>query len=336
MALSGTCPAWIWRVSKPHCEGSVIGGLPASRVRRRACARRHGMTVRLRGIPEWRVPRLRAAGAARQVLTRGTPPRLEGCRPASRGLSLALMTCPEDRRQQPRDGKAVSHAGRGRRICVLREGFGDIETALLGQMGGRPSAAPPHSFVGTPTGACRRGRARIASGPPASPSLLCRATAPRRDRRALRSLDLVSSLPVDGQMARKPQIRRLDPGLLRHVSAVRVEMGRVLASHVRATVVALGVVSALALTGCSDGAGAQPGPSKSGPPSSTTTASPAPSSTASTTASPSGTATVAVPAAARAHTEEGAKAFAELLPPTKPQVGHRIVGSRGASKGPDL
>jgi hypothetical protein len=26
------------------------------------------------------------------VITRGTPPRLEGCRPASRGLKLALMT----------------------------------------------------------------------------------------------------------------------------------------------------------------------------------------------------------------------------------------------------
>ena len=26
------------------------------------------------------------------VITRGTPPRLEGCRPASRGLALALMT----------------------------------------------------------------------------------------------------------------------------------------------------------------------------------------------------------------------------------------------------
>ena len=164
------------------------------------------------------------------------------------------------------------------------------------------------------------------------PSLLCRATAPRRDRRALRSLDLVSSLPVDGQMARKPQIRRLDPGLLRQVSAVRVEMGRVLASHVRATVVALGAVSALALTGCSDGAGAQPGPSKSGPPSSTTTASPAPSSTASTTASPSGTATVTVPAAARAHTEEGAKAFAKyfLRDCSKRAVSRRLAPARSA------
>ncbi|VBA36091.1 hypothetical protein LAUMK13_00988 [Mycobacterium innocens] len=27
-----------------------------------------------------------------RVITRGTPPRLEGCRPASRGLTLALMT----------------------------------------------------------------------------------------------------------------------------------------------------------------------------------------------------------------------------------------------------
>ena len=184
-------------------------------------------------------------------------------------------------------------------------------------MGGRPSAAPPHSLWGHPQG--RAGGAGRESRPAHlhRPSLLCRATAPRRDRRALRSLDLVSSLPVDGQMARKPQIRRLDPGLLRQVSAVRVEMGRVLASHVRATVVALGAVSALALTGCSDGAGAQPGPSKSGPPSSTTTASPAPSSTASTTASPSGTATVTVPAAARAHTEEGAKAFARFFYETR-------------------
>ena len=30
----------------------------------------------------------------RLVITRGTPPRVEGCRPASRGLSLELMTWP--------------------------------------------------------------------------------------------------------------------------------------------------------------------------------------------------------------------------------------------------
>ena len=32
-----------------------------------------------------------------QVFTRGTPPRMEGCRPASRGLALALMTCGKSR-----------------------------------------------------------------------------------------------------------------------------------------------------------------------------------------------------------------------------------------------
>ncbi|BCW82126.1 hypothetical protein NicSoilC5_41450 [Arthrobacter sp. NicSoilC5] len=32
-----------------------------------------------------------------QVFTRGTPPRMEGCRPASRGLALALMTWAQSR-----------------------------------------------------------------------------------------------------------------------------------------------------------------------------------------------------------------------------------------------
>jgi hypothetical protein len=33
------------------------------------------------------------------VLTRGTPPRVEGCRPASRGLALALMTWAQFRKR---------------------------------------------------------------------------------------------------------------------------------------------------------------------------------------------------------------------------------------------
>src|ERR1700742_4555894 len=39
-------------------------------------------------------PRLPVAGSGYSTwsITRGTPPRLEGCRPASRGLTLALMT----------------------------------------------------------------------------------------------------------------------------------------------------------------------------------------------------------------------------------------------------
>ena len=32
-----------------------------------------------------------------QVFTRGTPPRMEGCRPAGRGLALALMTWAQSR-----------------------------------------------------------------------------------------------------------------------------------------------------------------------------------------------------------------------------------------------
>jgi hypothetical protein len=38
-----------------------------------------------------RLPRSRV-WLLNRVITRGTPPRLEGCRPASRGLTLALMT----------------------------------------------------------------------------------------------------------------------------------------------------------------------------------------------------------------------------------------------------
>src|ERR1700738_2218279 len=43
------------------------------------------------------------------VITRGTPPRLEGCRPASRGLMLALMT--EQKRIACRSVGATSFVG---------------------------------------------------------------------------------------------------------------------------------------------------------------------------------------------------------------------------------
>lgn len=39
-----------------------------------------------------RLPDSRFVWLLNLVITRGTPPRLEGCRPASRGLMLALMT----------------------------------------------------------------------------------------------------------------------------------------------------------------------------------------------------------------------------------------------------
>src|SRR5664280_1847081 len=39
------------------------------------------------------IPRLLRPIGLGQVVTRGTPPRKEGCRPASRGYALALVTC---------------------------------------------------------------------------------------------------------------------------------------------------------------------------------------------------------------------------------------------------
>lgn len=89
-------------------------------------------------------------------------------------------------------------------------------------------------------------------------------------------------------------------------------MGRVLASHARATIVTVGAAAAVLLAGCSGGAGAQPGPSSGGPPLSSTTSTSTASASPTTTASRSGTASVAIPAAARAHTDEGAKAFARF------------------------
>jgi len=89
-------------------------------------------------------------------------------------------------------------------------------------------------------------------------------------------------------------------------------MGRVLASHARAVIVTVSAAAAVLLSGCSDGAGAQPGPSSGGPPSHPATSTSTGSASPATTSSPSGTASVAVPAAARAHTKEGALAFAKF------------------------
>jgi len=46
--------------------------------------------------PAWLVGRAcDPPSADHRVITRGTPPRVEGCRPASRGCALELMTCVE-------------------------------------------------------------------------------------------------------------------------------------------------------------------------------------------------------------------------------------------------
>ena len=87
-------------------------------------------------------------------------------------------------------------------------------------------------------------------------------------------------------------------------------MGRVLTGYATARVAALGAAGILVLAGC-NGANADPTPSGSAASNGSQTPSSSPTSPGTATAtSPSGTATVTVPAAARAHTDEGAKAFA--------------------------
>src|ERR1700741_5191905 len=54
------------------------------------------------------------------VITRGTPPRLEGCRPASRGLALALMTAVKPIAWHRVDATPAAAPGQraGRRLLV--------------------------------------------------------------------------------------------------------------------------------------------------------------------------------------------------------------------------
>src|ERR1700684_664257 len=54
----------------------------------------HQVSLSTPGGPSRRTRACRVAASRLRnlVLTRSTPPRLEGCRPASRGLTLALMT----------------------------------------------------------------------------------------------------------------------------------------------------------------------------------------------------------------------------------------------------
>ena len=77
------------------------------------------------------------------VFTRSTPPRSEGCRPASRGLTLALMTCedPSRRRSHRPAHPAASHSPRQ----VLDRGCGrrrDRGPGPASPNRGRDSARP--------------------------------------------------------------------------------------------------------------------------------------------------------------------------------------------------
>ena len=55
------------------------------------------MGPRSKRTPRTGDPRLPGPFRTGQVVTRGTPPRMEGCRPANRGFALALVTCFERR-----------------------------------------------------------------------------------------------------------------------------------------------------------------------------------------------------------------------------------------------
>ena len=89
-------------------------------------------------------------------------------------------------------------------------------------------------------------------------------------------------------------------------------MGRVLTGYATARIAAVVTVGMLVLAGCT-GANADPTPSGSAASSGSQTPSSSPTSPSTATAtSPNGTASVIVPAAARVHTDEGAKAFARF------------------------
>lgn len=89
-------------------------------------------------------------------------------------------------------------------------------------------------------------------------------------------------------------------------------MGRVLTGYAKAAIAAASLAAALAVTSCSDGADAEPTPTSAGSTSTSSSSSSTSPTSSSGSATSSSTATVNVPAAARAHTEEGAQAFAEF------------------------
>ena len=70
-------------------EGSCVNDGRDGVCVERDCA--HGTS--LKRDPPQGDPRLPYPFRTGRVVTRGTPPRMEGCRPANRGLALALVTC---------------------------------------------------------------------------------------------------------------------------------------------------------------------------------------------------------------------------------------------------
>ena len=80
------------------------------------------------------------------VITRGTPPRLEGCRPASRGLTLALMTSGECRQPVPPSEMFVHIVGAG--YARMGQPLGSIPRSSLVITVETPGALARTSQVG--------------------------------------------------------------------------------------------------------------------------------------------------------------------------------------------
>ena len=115
-------------------------------------------------LPEPALAHSRVRCRCRQVFTRSTPPRWEGCRPASRGCVLELMTC----RHHMRRERLVSNASRARcdpfdchflrscdrllrepgvRIQDARRVEGCLQSSLQIQAGPADSASDPGRLV---------------------------------------------------------------------------------------------------------------------------------------------------------------------------------------------
>ena len=111
----------------------------------------------------------------RRVITRGTPPRVEGCRPTSRGLALGLMTCGSSIRQFCRnqcgpkplsDGRAEGSSVVCRMLAWIMQVLGCGPTSGTTTAGDDESPRrhrPSGSRHRGPDGARWRGRTR---GPP--------------------------------------------------------------------------------------------------------------------------------------------------------------------------
>ena len=94
-------------------------------------------------------PRLPQRLHCGQVLTRSTPPRWEGCRPASRGLTLALMTEVDGRRARV-PGSSVAH--HLRRLSHSRQRPGAGPGPVVPPRRVTRHGAPARSAAGSPGG----------------------------------------------------------------------------------------------------------------------------------------------------------------------------------------